>query len=162
MVAPQSLLVPSRLDNDIQTFFNTSTSSSIVASASAILSNVNLGAPKIMSTGNTASDPYTMKNEVFPCRARLGWVRRLQTTYGSSLIHFHANFSLLSNTFFLSASSIIPLALSTCPLALGCATDAYLIRMLRCSQKLKNFELVKLDPKSVMMLLGIPNLNIIS
>jgi hypothetical protein len=33
----------------------------------------------------------------------------------------------LSNTFFLSASCIIPLALSTWPLALGCAIDAYLI-----------------------------------
>jgi hypothetical protein len=33
----------------------------------------------------------------------------------------------LSKTFFLSASNIIPLALSTCPLALGCATEAYLI-----------------------------------
>jgi hypothetical protein len=106
--------------------------------------------------------PYTMKNGVFPCRARLGWVRKLQATYGSILIHFPASFSLLSNTFFLGASSIIPLALSTCPLALGCATDAYLIWMLLCSQKLKNSELVKLDPRSVMMLLGIPNLNIIS
>jgi hypothetical protein len=141
---------------------NMLTSSSLVASASAILSNVSLGAPKIKSTGNTASNRYTMKNKVFPCRARLGRVHRLQTTYSSSLIHFHANFSLLSNTYFLSASSIIPLALSTCPLALGCATDAYLIRMLRCSQKSKNSELVKLDPKFVMMLLGIPNLNIIS
>jgi hypothetical protein len=37
------------------------TSSSPVAFASAMLSNVNLGAPKIMSDGNTASDPYTMK-----------------------------------------------------------------------------------------------------
>jgi hypothetical protein len=34
--------------------------------------------------------------------------------------------------------------------------------MLFCSQKLKNSELVKLDPRSVMMLFGIPNLNIIS
>jgi hypothetical protein len=34
--------------------------------------------------------------------------------------------------------------------------------MLRCSQKSKNLELVKLDPRSVMMLFGIPNLNIIS
>jgi hypothetical protein len=34
--------------------------------------------------------------------------------------------------------------------------------MLRCSQKSKNSELVKLDPRSVMMLFGIPNLNIIS
>jgi hypothetical protein len=33
----------------------------------------------------------------------------------------------LSKTFFLSASNIIQLALSTCPLALGCATEAYLI-----------------------------------
>ena len=32
--------------------------------------------------------------------------------------------------------------------------------MLFCSQKSKNSELVKLDPKSVMMLFGIPNLNI--
>jgi hypothetical protein len=48
---------------------NISTSSSLVASALAILSNVSLGAPKIKSTGNTASDPYTMKNGVFPCRA---------------------------------------------------------------------------------------------
>jgi hypothetical protein len=54
------------------------------------------------------------------------------------------------------------LALSTCPLALGCATDAYLIWMLFCSQKSKNSELVKLDPRSVMMLFGIPNLNIMS
>jgi hypothetical protein len=57
-----------------------STSSSLVAFASAMLSNVNLGAPKVRSAGNTASDPYTMKNGVFPCRARLGWVYRLQTT----------------------------------------------------------------------------------
>jgi hypothetical protein len=34
--------------------------------------------------------------------------------------------------------------------------------MLRCSRKSKNSELLKLDPKSVMMLFGIPNLNIIS
>jgi hypothetical protein len=34
--------------------------------------------------------------------------------------------------------------------------------MLLCSQKSKNSTLVKLDPKSVMMLFGIPNLNIIS
>jgi hypothetical protein len=34
--------------------------------------------------------------------------------------------------------------------------------MLRCSQKSKNLELVKLDPRSVMMLFGIPNLNIMS
>jgi hypothetical protein len=34
--------------------------------------------------------------------------------------------------------------------------------MLLCSQKSKNSELVKLDPKSVIMLFGIPNLNIIS
>jgi hypothetical protein len=54
------------------------------------------------------------------------------------------------------------LALYTYPLALGCATDAYLIRMLCCLQKSKNSELVKLDPKSVMMVLGIPNMNIIS
>jgi hypothetical protein len=47
-------------------------------------------------------------------------------------------------------------------LALGCATDAYLIWILLCSQKSKNSELVKLDPKSVIMLFGIPNLNIIS
>jgi hypothetical protein len=46
-----------------------------------MLSNVNLGALKIKSAGNTASDPYTMKNEVFAYRARLGWVRwsRLHT-----------------------------------------------------------------------------------
>jgi hypothetical protein len=137
-------------------------SSNLVASASTMLSNGNLGAPKIRSAGSTASDPYIMKNGVFPCKAQLGWVRRLQTTYGSSLIHFPASFSLLSNTFFLSASSIIPLDLSTFPLALGCATDAYLIWMLLYSQKSKNSELVKLDPWSVMMLLGIPNLNIIS
>jgi hypothetical protein len=68
----------------------------------------------------------------------------------------------LSNTFFLSASSIIPLVLSTFLLALGCANDAYLIWMLLYSQKSKNSELVKLDLRSVMMLLGIPNLNIIS
>jgi hypothetical protein len=137
-------------------------SSSLVASALAILSKVSLGALKIISAGSTASDPYTRKNGVFPCRARLGWVRRLQTTYGSSLIHFPASFSLLSNIFFLSAFSIIPLALSTSPLALGCATDAYLIWILLCSQKSKNSEMVKLDPRSLMMLFGIPNLNIIS
>jgi hypothetical protein len=34
--------------------------------------------------------------------------------------------------------------------------------MLLCSQKSKNLELVKLDPKSVIMLFGIPNENIIS
>jgi hypothetical protein len=34
--------------------------------------------------------------------------------------------------------------------------------MLFCSQKSKNSELVKLDPRSVMMLFGIPNLNIMS
>jgi hypothetical protein len=44
---------------------STSMSSSLIASASAMLSNVNLGAPKIRSTGNTASDPYTMKNGFF-------------------------------------------------------------------------------------------------
>ena len=126
-------------------------SSSLVASALAILSNVSLGAPKIKSAGNTAFDPYTMKNGVFPCNARLVWVRTLQTTNGNSLIHF-----------FLSASSIILLALSTYMLALGCATDTYLMRMLRCSQKSKNSKLVKLDHRSVIMLLGISNLNIIS
>jgi hypothetical protein len=34
--------------------------------------------------------------------------------------------------------------------------------MLLCLQKSKNSELVKLDPRSVMILFGIPNLNIIS
>jgi hypothetical protein len=34
--------------------------------------------------------------------------------------------------------------------------------MLHCSQKSKNSELVKLNARSVMMLFGIPNLNIIS
>jgi hypothetical protein len=34
--------------------------------------------------------------------------------------------------------------------------------MLLCSQKSKNSELVKLDPRSVIMLFVIPNLNIIS
>jgi hypothetical protein len=34
--------------------------------------------------------------------------------------------------------------------------------MLFCSQKSKNSELVKFDPKSVMILFGIPNLNIMS
>jgi hypothetical protein len=34
--------------------------------------------------------------------------------------------------------------------------------MLLCSQKSKNFELVKLEPRSVIMLFGIMNLNIIS
>jgi hypothetical protein len=34
--------------------------------------------------------------------------------------------------------------------------------MLLCSQKSKYSELVKLDPRSVMMLFGISNLNIIS
>jgi hypothetical protein len=34
--------------------------------------------------------------------------------------------------------------------------------MLHCSQKSKNSELVKLDPRLVMMLFGIPNLNIMS
>ena len=34
--------------------------------------------------------------------------------------------------------------------------------MLFCSQKSKNSELVKLDPRSVMILFGIPNLNIMS
>jgi hypothetical protein len=47
-------------------------------------------------------------------------------------------------------------------LALGCATDVYLIWILLCPQKSKNSELVKLDPRSVMVLFGIPNLNIIS
>jgi hypothetical protein len=52
--------------------YNISTSSSLVSSALAMLLNVILGAPKIKSAGNTASDPYTMKNGVFPCKARLG------------------------------------------------------------------------------------------
>jgi hypothetical protein len=34
--------------------------------------------------------------------------------------------------------------------------------MLFCSQKSKNSELMKLDPRSVMMLFDIPNLNIMS
>jgi hypothetical protein len=34
--------------------------------------------------------------------------------------------------------------------------------MLLCSQKSKNSKLVKLDPRSMMMLFGIQNLNIIS
>jgi hypothetical protein len=34
--------------------------------------------------------------------------------------------------------------------------------MLFCSQKSKNSELVKLDPRSVMILFGISNLNIMS
>jgi hypothetical protein len=68
----------------------------------------------------------------------------------------------VSNIFFLSALNIIPLAVSTFPLALGCDTDAYLIWMLLCYHKSKISELVKLDPRSVIMLLGIPNLNIIS
>jgi hypothetical protein len=141
---------------------NMSMSSSLFASASVMFSNVNLGAPKIRSACNIATDPYTKKNRVFSCKARFGCVRKLQTTYGSSPIHFPTSFSLLSNTFFLSASSIILLTLSTCPLALECATDAYLIWMLLCLQKSKNYELVKLDPRSIIMLLGIPNQNIIS
>jgi hypothetical protein len=82
--------------------------------------------------------------------------------WGSSLIHFPTIFLFLSKTFFFSASNIIPFALSTCPLALSCATEAYLSWMHFCSQKSKNSALVKFKPRSVMMLLGIPNQKMIS
>jgi hypothetical protein len=58
------------------TFNNSSSSMSIslsqVASASVMSSKASLGAPNANSTGNTASDPYTMKKGVFACSARLG------------------------------------------------------------------------------------------
>jgi hypothetical protein len=47
-------------------------------------------------------------------------------------------------------------------LALGCAIDTYLTWKHLCSQKSKNSVLVKFDPRFVMILLGIPNLKMIS
>jgi hypothetical protein len=51
---------------------------------------------------------------------------------------------------------IRPFALSTCPLALGCATETYLTAMQAFSQNSQNWFAVKFDPKSVMMVLGKP------
>jgi hypothetical protein len=51
---------------------------------------------------------------------------------------------------------IKPFALSTYPLALGCATETYLTSMQAFPQNSQNWFAVKFDPKSVMMVLGKP------
>jgi hypothetical protein len=51
---------------------STSITSNEVASASAMFSKVNLGAPKAKPTSKTAFDLYTIKNGVFPSKAWLG------------------------------------------------------------------------------------------
>jgi hypothetical protein len=48
---------------------------------------------------------------------------------------------------FLRPSIIMPFALSTWPLALGCATETYLILMHAFSQNSQNWLAVKFDPK---------------
>jgi hypothetical protein len=57
MIAPQGLLVSSRLNYCVQSFSsNTSISSSLVDSASAMFLKANLGAPNMRSAGSTASE----------------------------------------------------------------------------------------------------------
>jgi hypothetical protein len=51
---------------------------------------------------------------------------------------------------------IKPFARSTCPFALGCATETYLTSMDEFSQNSQNWLAVKFEPKSVMIVLGKP------
>jgi hypothetical protein len=66
---------------------------------------------------------------------------------GNSLIHRPGALSFSLYILFFNASKIIPLARSTCPLALGCATETYFTTMLRSSQKSQNVFSGKLSPQ---------------
>jgi hypothetical protein len=66
---------------------------------------------------------------------RLGWVRSPQTTVDNSLSHLPGALSFSLYNLFFNASRIMPLALSTYPLALGCATDMHFTTILLSSQK---------------------------
>ena len=90
--------------------------------------------------------------------ALLGWVRSPHITIGSSASHLPPFLLVESKILFFKPSIISPLMRSTWPLALGCATDTYLISMLEFSQKSQNSCEVKFDPRSVMIVLGKPNL----
>jgi len=90
--------------------------------------------------------------------ALLGWLRSPQITIGSSASHLPPFLLVKSKILFFKPSIISPLMRSTWPLALGCATDTYLISMLEFSQKSQNSYEVKFDPRSVMIVFGKPNL----
>ena len=111
----------------------------------------------MMSACSIASEPYTKKKGVCPV-ALLGWVRSPQITIGNSASHLPPFFLVESKILFFKPSIISPLMRSTWPLALGCAIDTYLISMLEFSQKSQNSCEVKFDPRSVMIVLGKPNL----
>jgi hypothetical protein len=77
----------------------------------------------VISTGSTASAPWTRKKGV-SCVATLGVVRRLQSTEGNSSTQVCLAFSRGANSRFFIPFHIKPLAFSTCPFVFGCATYA--------------------------------------
>ena len=85
------------------------------------------------SAGNIALEPYTRKKGVCPV-ALLGWVRSPQITIGSSASHLPPFLLVESKILFFKPSIISQLMRSTWPLALGCATDTYLMSMQEFSQ----------------------------
>jgi hypothetical protein len=89
--------------------------------------------------------------------AWLGIVLRLQTTEGSSFIHRLPNLLRSLQILGFSPCKIIPLARSTCPFVIGCATAAQSTRMWWSLQKSRNFFPVNCVPLSVMMEFGTPN-----
>ena len=105
-----------------------------------------LGDPKLMSAGRTASAPYIMKYGDMP-------VFRLA---GSSFIHLPSALSFSLYRLLFKASRIMPLACSTCPLALVCAIDTYFTAMPLSSQKSQKVVLVNWVCKSVIILFGMP------
>ena len=125
------------------------------ASAESYISN--RGDFHMISAGSIVSEPYTKKKGVWPV-ALLGWVHSPQITIGSSASHLPPFLLVESKILFFKPSIISPLMRSTWPLALGCATDTYLISMLEFSQKSQNSCEVKFDPRSVMIVIGKPNL----
>ena len=111
----------------------------------------------MMSAGSIASEPYTKKKGVCPV-ALLGWVRSPQITIGNSASRLPPFLLVESKILFFKPSIISLLMRSTWPLALGSATDTYLVSMLELSQKSQNSCEVKFDPRSVIIELGKPNL----
>ena len=115
-----------------------------------------LGArPYSSSVGKMASDLYAMKNGMKPVE-RLGVVRRLHNTDGTSAAHCPVNLLSRSKMQGLTRYRIMPLARSTCPFVRGCATEAQSTRMLKLSQNSRNFYMVNCALLSAMIALGTP------